>query len=132
VGVAIGALIAILDPEATVTADGGGLVTAALRPIEGGEQIARFYLHRSRQSGHRAHMRPSRRHGRGFHLRDHRVPGTAREKGDQLGMFHFGGSTHCLMFRPGVRLDFDFHGQTPGLTSSNIPVNARIAAVVRL
>ena len=46
-------------------------------------------------------------------------------------MFHFGGSTHCLMFRPGVRLDFDFHGQTPGLTSSNIPVNARIATVVR-
>jgi len=28
----IGALIGILDPEATVTADGGGLVTAALRP----------------------------------------------------------------------------------------------------
>jgi RNA polymerase sigma-70 factor (ECF subfamily) len=26
-----------------VTADGGGLVTAALRPIEGAEQIARFY-----------------------------------------------------------------------------------------
>jgi phosphatidylserine decarboxylase len=53
------------------------------------------------------------------------------KKGDPLGMFHFGGSTHCLMFRPGVRLDFDLHGQTPGLTSSNIPVNARIATVVR-
>ena len=53
------------------------------------------------------------------------------KKGDQLGMFHYGGSTHCLMFRPGVRLDFDFHGQTPGLTASNIPVNARIATVVR-
>jgi RNA polymerase sigma factor (sigma-70 family) len=39
----IGTLIGILDPEATVTADGGGLITAALRPIEGGEQIARFY-----------------------------------------------------------------------------------------
>jgi RNA polymerase sigma factor (sigma-70 family) len=39
----IGALIALLDPDATVTADGGGLVTAALRPIEGAEQIARFY-----------------------------------------------------------------------------------------
>ena len=39
----IGALIGILDPEATVTADGGGLVTAALRPVEGAEQIARFY-----------------------------------------------------------------------------------------
>jgi len=38
----IGALIGLLDPGATVTADGGGLVSAALRPIEGGEQIARY------------------------------------------------------------------------------------------
>jgi phosphatidylserine decarboxylase len=53
------------------------------------------------------------------------------KKGDQLGMFHYGGSTHCLMFRAGVRLHFDFHGQKPGLTSSNIPVNARIATVAR-
>jgi RNA polymerase sigma-70 factor (ECF subfamily) len=40
----IHALIALLDPGATVTADGGGLVSAALRPIEGGEQIARYLL----------------------------------------------------------------------------------------
>ncbi|HTZ25385.1 MAG TPA: RNA polymerase sigma factor SigJ [Streptosporangiaceae bacterium] len=39
----IDALIGILDPGATVTADGGGLVTAAQRPIEGAEQVARFY-----------------------------------------------------------------------------------------
>jgi RNA polymerase sigma-70 factor (ECF subfamily) len=39
----INALIDILDPDATVTADGGGLVTAALHPIEGAEQVARFY-----------------------------------------------------------------------------------------
>jgi phosphatidylserine decarboxylase len=52
-------------------------------------------------------------------------------KGDQLGMFHFGGSTHCLIFRPGVTLEFDHHGQKPGLNSKNIPVNARIATVVR-
>lgn len=51
-------------------------------------------------------------------------------KGDQLGMFHFGGSTHCLIFRPEVKLEFDLHGQTPGLHSSNIPVRARIATVV--
>jgi RNA polymerase sigma-70 factor (ECF subfamily) len=38
----IGALIGLLDPGATVIADGGGLVSAALRPIEGGEQIARY------------------------------------------------------------------------------------------
>jgi len=52
-------------------------------------------------------------------------------KGSQLGMFHFGGSTHCLLFRPGVNLEFDLHGQAPGLNSSNIPVNAQIARVVR-
>jgi RNA polymerase sigma factor (sigma-70 family) len=39
----INALISILDPDATVTADGGGLVTAALHPVHGAEQIARFY-----------------------------------------------------------------------------------------
>ncbi len=50
-------------------------------------------------------------------------------KGDQLGMFHFGGSTHCLVFRPGVKLAIDMHGQEPGLHADNIPVNARIATV---
>ncbi|GGK98081.1 RNA polymerase sigma factor [Planomonospora parontospora subsp. parontospora] len=40
----IGALIGLLAPEATMTADGGGLVSAVLRPIEGGEQIARYAL----------------------------------------------------------------------------------------
>jgi RNA polymerase sigma factor (sigma-70 family) len=38
----IGALIGLLDPDATVIADGGGLVSAALHPIEGGEQVARY------------------------------------------------------------------------------------------
>ncbi len=40
----IGALIGLLDPSATAIADGGGLVSAELRPIEGGEQIARFLV----------------------------------------------------------------------------------------
>jgi RNA polymerase sigma-70 factor (ECF subfamily) len=40
----IGALIGLLDPGATVTADGGGLVSAHLRPIEGAEQIARYLV----------------------------------------------------------------------------------------
>ena len=52
-------------------------------------------------------------------------------KGDQLGMFHFGGSTHCLIFRPGVNLHFDHHGQMPSLKAVNIPVNARIATVCK-
>ncbi|MDP2721120.1 MAG: phosphatidylserine decarboxylase family protein [Bacteroidales bacterium] len=52
-------------------------------------------------------------------------------KGDELGMFHFGGSTHCLIFRPEVNLEFDMHGQKPGLDSDNIPVRSRIATVVK-
>jgi RNA polymerase sigma factor (sigma-70 family) len=40
----IGALIGLLDPDAVVTADGGGLVQAALHPIEGAEQIARYFV----------------------------------------------------------------------------------------
>ena len=44
-------------------------------------------------------------------------------------MFHFGGSTHCLIFRPGVQIDFDLHGQRPGLDSSNIEINSVIARV---
>ena len=38
----IDALIALLDPGATATGDGGGLVRAELRPVEGAEQIARY------------------------------------------------------------------------------------------
>ncbi len=38
----IKALVGLLDPDATVIADGGGLVAAALSPIEGREQIARY------------------------------------------------------------------------------------------
>jgi RNA polymerase sigma factor (sigma-70 family) len=37
----IDALIGLLDPSATVTADGGGLVGAVAYPVDGAEQIAR-------------------------------------------------------------------------------------------
>jgi len=40
----IGALIGLLDPGATVTADGGGMASAALRPIDGAGQIARYLV----------------------------------------------------------------------------------------
>jgi RNA polymerase sigma factor (sigma-70 family) len=40
----IDALIGLLDPDATTVADGGGLVSALLHPIEGAEQIARLVL----------------------------------------------------------------------------------------
>jgi RNA polymerase sigma factor (sigma-70 family) len=41
----INALIGLLDPAATATADGGGVVGAVLHPMEGAEQIARSLLH---------------------------------------------------------------------------------------
>jgi phosphatidylserine decarboxylase len=53
------------------------------------------------------------------------------QKGEQLGMFHFGGSTHVLIFRAGLNLQFDLRGQTPGLNSQNIAVGAKIATVVK-
>jgi RNA polymerase sigma factor (sigma-70 family) len=40
----ISALIALLDPDVTAIADGGGLATTFLRPIEGGEQVARAWI----------------------------------------------------------------------------------------
>ncbi|WP_433434983.1 RNA polymerase sigma factor SigJ [Nonomuraea sp. CA-141351] len=40
----INALIGLLDPDATMIADGGGLVSAALRPIEGSERVARYMV----------------------------------------------------------------------------------------
>jgi len=40
----IDALIGLLDPGATAIADGGGLVTSFLHPIEGGEQVARAWV----------------------------------------------------------------------------------------
>jgi len=40
----IDALIGLLDPSATMTADGGGRVNAALVPVEGGQQIARYVV----------------------------------------------------------------------------------------
>ena len=33
-------------------------------------------------------------------------PGDSVKKGDQMGMFHFGGSSHCLVFEPHVKLDW--------------------------
>ena len=52
-------------------------------------------------------------------------------KGDPLGTFHFGGSSYCMIFQPGVFLEFDLHGQTPGLDSNIIPVRSKIATAVK-
>ncbi|KAK8079287.1 L-tryptophan decarboxylase [Apiospora phragmitis] len=47
------------------------------------------------------------------------------KKGDQTGMFHFGGSSHCLLFRKGVKVD-DF----PDVgREENVPVRSKVAVV---
>ncbi|MFB9839860.1 sigma factor-like helix-turn-helix DNA-binding protein, partial [Actinoallomurus acaciae] len=45
----IGALIGLLDPDATAIGDGGGLATTFLDPIEGGEQIAHAWVEIARR-----------------------------------------------------------------------------------
>jgi len=54
-------------------------------------------------------------------------------KGDELGTFHFGGSTHCLVFGPQVHLKF-WQRAIPLNTEDDhlIPLNAVIADVVRV
>ncbi|KAI0403368.1 Phophatidylserine decarboxylase-domain-containing protein [Xylaria palmicola] len=46
-------------------------------------------------------------------------------KGEQLGMFHFGGSSHCLLFREGVKVD---NFPEIGL-EHNVPVRGQLAIV---
>jgi RNA polymerase sigma-70 factor (ECF subfamily) len=46
----IDALIGLLDHAATATGDGGGLVSAELRPVEGARQIARFFVNLAAQA----------------------------------------------------------------------------------
>ncbi|MFB6848135.1 RNA polymerase sigma factor SigJ [Streptomyces sp. NPDC056373] len=44
----IDGLIGVLAPDATATGDGGGLVPAAVHPVEGAEPVARFFAERAR------------------------------------------------------------------------------------
>jgi phosphatidylserine decarboxylase len=46
-------------------------------------------------------------------------------KGDQIGMFHFGGSTHCLLFREGV----DVQGFPQPGPEHNVAVRSQLAVV---
>lgn len=48
------------------------------------------------------------------------------KKGDQLGYFQYGGSTHCLIFRPGVIAEFALNA-IPEPDSDVILVNSKIA-----
>ncbi|MFY1693242.1 RNA polymerase sigma factor SigJ [Plantactinospora sp. WMMB782] len=40
----IDALVTLLDPQVTAVSDGGGLVSAELRPVHGGERVARILV----------------------------------------------------------------------------------------
>lgn len=52
------------------------------------------------------------------------------KKGDEIGMFHFGGSTHCLVFRPGVELEFLIPvSDKPNLDATNVAVKSNLARV---
>ena len=76
-------------------------------------------LHRGRQSRHRTHVRSwASAWPRSRPARSPYTTGSSVDKGDELGMFHFGGSTHCLIFRParGPRLR-SARRRRPGLHS---------------
>jgi phosphatidylserine decarboxylase len=49
------------------------------------------------------------------------APGSHVTKGQELGYFQYGGSTHCLIFRPGVIKDFAI-GAIPQPTNPNAPL----------
>ena len=58
-------------------------------------------------------------------------------KGDEIGMFHFGGSTHCLIFGPQVVLKFidrvytDLDDNPDNNADGNIPLNAKLAVCMK-
>ena len=51
------------------------------------------------------------------------------EKGQELGMFHFGGSTHCLIFGPQAKLNFEYYENMGLDAENNICINTKIAEV---
>ncbi len=59
------------------------------------------------------------------------VEGQRVKKGDQLGRFHFGGSTHCLVFRPETKVVFSeavLQSLEDGKT--RIPINSCVGHLV--
>jgi phosphatidylserine decarboxylase len=53
------------------------------------------------------------------------IEGQEVQKGDQIGMFHYGGSTYCLLFRKGV----DVSGFPEPGGENNVPVRGKLAVV---
>ncbi|KAL2036738.1 hypothetical protein N7G274_010533 [Stereocaulon virgatum] len=57
------------------------------------------------------------------------VDGQRVIKGEQLGIFHYGGSTYCLIFRPETKITFHLQDVTPGLGARDWPVRSALASV---
>jgi phosphatidylserine decarboxylase len=57
------------------------------------------------------------------------TPGQHVAKGEELGYFQFGGSTHCLVFRPGAVADFSLRAipLPDDPNAAIVLVNSRIA-----
>ncbi|KAJ0124605.1 phosphatidylserine decarboxylase family protein [Diaporthe amygdali] len=51
-------------------------------------------------------------------------------KGQELGMFHFGGSSHCMVFRPGVEIRFVCPPPWDMDQEHNLAVRSELAVVV--
>lgn len=51
-------------------------------------------------------------------------------KGQELGTFHFGGSSHCMVFRPGLDIQFVHPGPWDMDTEHNFAVRSALAVVV--
>lgn len=59
------------------------------------------------------------------------VEGQRVTRGQELGMFHFGGSTHCLVFQPSVKLNFFVDvSSKPNPNSTNVAVRGNLANVI--
>lgn len=50
----------------------------------------------------------------------------AVEKGEEIGMFHHGGSSHCLLFEKGVKLAWVSEA-SPETATRNIPIRSALA-----
>ena len=53
--------------------------------------------------------------------------GQQNTKEDRLVMFHIGKTTHCLVFRFGVDVEFDIVGDAHALEENNVYVDAKSA-----
>ena len=58
-------------------------------------------------------------------------PGAHVAKGDELGWFQYGGSTCCVVFRPGVVADFALDAVPQDDGPGPVPVRSRLARAVR-